>query len=304
MLHALAAESSTRPVYWIHGARSQTEDAFATEVARLLTTLPACPVGDLLQLALVYASARSTRRDVRARSTPPVVERLGVPADADVYLCGPTAFMADMTAAFDALGFAPTHVRTETFGTLGAITPGVVSSRTGPPRLPDGPPGTGPAVTFGRSGLTRAGTIATARCSSWPRRVASRSAGPAARACATPARPASFPVTWPTSRSPWTGRRRGTCSSAVPGPAATSSSISRADRRVGRAERRRAEWSRGGRTPRLRAGHGGRSAVELDERVDVGRPPEVLEPGARAVRHADLVLAVEAAAPAEGERPA
>ena len=88
------------------------------------------------------------------RVTAAVVERLGVPVDADVYLCGPAAFMTDMTAAFDALGFAPTHVRTETFGTLGAITPGVVGGRDGPPRLPDGPPGTGPAVTFGRSGLT------------------------------------------------------------------------------------------------------------------------------------------------------
>ena len=43
MLHALAAASSTRPVYWIHGARNRGEDAFADEVARLLTT---CPVPD------------------------------------------------------------------------------------------------------------------------------------------------------------------------------------------------------------------------------------------------------------------
>ena len=40
MLHALVAGSSTRPVYWIHGARNRSEDAFAPEVARLLTNLP------------------------------------------------------------------------------------------------------------------------------------------------------------------------------------------------------------------------------------------------------------------------
>ena len=88
------------------------------------------------------------------RITAAVVERLGIPVDADLYLCGPAAFMADLTAALVTLGFAPTQVRTETFGTLGAITPGVVGGRDGPPRLPDGPPGTGPAVTFARSGLT------------------------------------------------------------------------------------------------------------------------------------------------------
>ncbi len=88
------------------------------------------------------------------RVTGAVIERLGIPVDADVYLCGPAAFMTDLTAAFGALGFAPSRLRTETFGTLGAITPGVVGSPDGPPRLPDGPPGTGPAVTFARSGLT------------------------------------------------------------------------------------------------------------------------------------------------------
>ena len=71
-----------------------------------------------------------------------------------MYLCGPPAFMTDMTAAFDRLGFASARVRTETFGTLSAITPGVVGGRGGPPRLPDGPPGTGAPVTFSRSGLT------------------------------------------------------------------------------------------------------------------------------------------------------
>ena len=154
MLHALAAASSRpRPVYWIHGARNRGEDAFADEVARLMTTLPRA------RWSTCYTAPSPTdvldeRGVTPGRVTASVVEQLGVPADADVYLCGPAAFMTDMTAAFHTLGFAPTRVRTETFGTLGAITPGVVSGREGPPRVPDGPPGTGPAVTFSRSGLT------------------------------------------------------------------------------------------------------------------------------------------------------
>ncbi len=62
--------------------------------------------------------------------------------------------MADLTAAFGGLGVDADHLHTESFGTLAAITPVWSVGSTGPPRLPDGPPGTGPAVTFARSGLT------------------------------------------------------------------------------------------------------------------------------------------------------
>ena len=40
MLHALAREQSTRPVWWIHGARNHDEQAFGAEVDELLATLP------------------------------------------------------------------------------------------------------------------------------------------------------------------------------------------------------------------------------------------------------------------------
>ena len=217
MLHALAAESSTRPVYWIHGARNRGEDAFAAEVAGLLTTLGGA------RWSICYSSPSPTeafgeRGVTPGRVTAAVVERLGVPPDADVYVCGPAAFMTDMTAAFHALGFAPTHVRTETFGTLGRHHPRRRQLPRGPASPPGWPTGNGaggdvqPQRTDGALGRSL-----PARCSSWPRRVASPSAGPAARACATPARRASCPVTWRTSPSPSTGRRWETCSSAARG---------------------------------------------------------------------------------------
>jgi ferredoxin len=140
-------------VYWVHGARNRSEHAFAAEADRLLASLPGA------RSSICYSSPSAA--DVldepavtAGRVTAAVIERLGVPVDADVYLCGPARFMADMTAMLGALGFARSRVRTETFGALGAIRPGVVGGRDGPPRLPDGAPGTGPAVTFGRSGLT------------------------------------------------------------------------------------------------------------------------------------------------------
>ena len=153
MLYALAADAPTRPVYWVHGTRNGTEHAFATEARRLLTSLPGA------RWSICYSSPSPTdaigEGGVTAgRVTADVIERLGIPVDADVYLCGPAAFMTDLSAALGALGFAPTRLHTETFGTLAAITPGVVGGTDAPPRLPDGPPGTGPAVTFARSGLT------------------------------------------------------------------------------------------------------------------------------------------------------
>ena len=152
MLYALVAEGSNRPVWWVHGARNGSEHSFAAEARGLLAQLP----GARSQIS--YSSpATDDRRDPDVRVghvTGDVIAGLGLPSDAHVYLCGPTRFMADLTAAFGDLGVDPGHLHTETFGTLAAITPGVVGAPDGPPRLPDGPPGTGPAVTFARSGLT------------------------------------------------------------------------------------------------------------------------------------------------------
>ena len=40
MLHALVADGSTRPVWWVHGARNGSEHAFAAEARDLLAQLP------------------------------------------------------------------------------------------------------------------------------------------------------------------------------------------------------------------------------------------------------------------------
>jgi ferredoxin-NADP reductase len=40
MLHALAAAASTRPIWWLHGARDGTDHVFAAEVQSLLARLP------------------------------------------------------------------------------------------------------------------------------------------------------------------------------------------------------------------------------------------------------------------------
>ena len=153
MLHALVADGSSRPVWWVHGARNASEQAFAVEARELLACLPGAH--SLICYSAPSANDRLDEDGVTpGRVTADVVRRLGLPIDAHVYLCGPALFMEGLTSIFGALGFDADHVHTESFGTLSVIAPGVVGGLKGPPRVPDGPPGEGPPVTFARSGLT------------------------------------------------------------------------------------------------------------------------------------------------------
>ena len=79
---------------------------------------------------------------------------LGLPLDADAYICGPAAFMAEMSAALVDLGIDRTRVRTEIFGAAPSSTPGIAAADTRPPHIPAGDPGDGPEIAFARSGLT------------------------------------------------------------------------------------------------------------------------------------------------------
>ena len=64
--------------------------------------------------------------------------------------------MTGMRDALTALGTDPARIFTELFGVLDAINPGLTAQHRPPPHQPPGPPGTGPQVTFARSGITTA----------------------------------------------------------------------------------------------------------------------------------------------------
>jgi ferredoxin len=59
-----------------------------------------------------------------------------------------------MEYALTTAGLDPKRIRTELFGSLPPSTPGIAGQPGRPPHPPDGPPGTGPLVTFARSGLS------------------------------------------------------------------------------------------------------------------------------------------------------
>jgi ferredoxin-NADP reductase/MOSC domain-containing protein YiiM len=152
MLHELADQGSTREIWWVHGARRPAEHPFAAEAHDLLAGLPRAR-------AHVYYSAATPPERHRAhaaagRLSKDTLAALSLPADATAYVCGPQSFMADMQQALTEAGIDPARIRTELFGALPSINPGLTEQARRPPHQPAGPPGTGPLVTFARSGIS------------------------------------------------------------------------------------------------------------------------------------------------------
>jgi ferredoxin-NADP reductase/MOSC domain-containing protein YiiM len=159
MLHALVAEASPRDIWWIHGARNGREHPFAEETRTLLKSLPRghrhicySSPGPVDRLGVVF--------DAPGHLNMGVLQELDVPRNADYYICGPAAFMGELTAGLAAWGIATSRIHTEIFGSRPPITPGVLVTPRPSPHLPVGPPGDGPLVSFARSGLNvRWGTV-------------------------------------------------------------------------------------------------------------------------------------------------
>src|SRR5499426_206887 len=152
MLHALAAARSTRQVLWLYAARDGQHHPFAAEVRRLVLALPRGRSYDC------YSRPGSGDKmgedfDAAGHLSQSVFDEVGVPREADVYLCGPTRFMADMKAALATSGVAPERIHVELFNGSESMTPGVVGAETRAPHLPKDDANTGPLVSFARSGI-------------------------------------------------------------------------------------------------------------------------------------------------------
>ena len=154
MLYELAKEKSEREIWWLYGARGPRQHPFAAEAHGLLASLP-----NARERVFYSAASPAERESAHAADghlTRDALAGLALPADASAYICGPASFMSDMQDALTALGLAATSIRTELFGALPSINPGITTAAGQPPHQPPGPPGTGPRVTFARSGITTA----------------------------------------------------------------------------------------------------------------------------------------------------
>jgi ferredoxin-NADP reductase/MOSC domain-containing protein YiiM len=152
MLHSLSAGRSTRQVLWLYAARDGRHHPFAAEVRRLMLELPR-------GRSYVCYSRPGPRDkmgedfDAAGHLSRSVLDEVGVPREADVYLCGPTRFMADMKEALATFGVAPGRIHVELFNGSESITPGVVGAAPRAPHPPKDDADTGPLVSFARSGV-------------------------------------------------------------------------------------------------------------------------------------------------------
>lgn len=152
MLHALAEAGGTREVWWLHGARDGADHPFAAESRALTDRLTNAHV------RVCYSRPSLTDRlgvdftDL-GHLDAALLARAGVPVEADAYVCGPVGFMTAMSAALTERGTPPTRIHTEVFGAQDGLAPGIAAAASRSPHPPPGPMGSGPAVTFARSGL-------------------------------------------------------------------------------------------------------------------------------------------------------
>ena len=152
MLHRLAAERTQREVWWIYGARNRANHPFAQESRSLLKQLHRA------RSCIVYSRPAANNElgadfDIQGHIEVALIEKLGVPSKADFYLCGPSSFLKDIREGLLRWGTVAENVHTETFGALTGMTPGLERSAHNP-HQPAGEMGSGPSVSFVRSGIS------------------------------------------------------------------------------------------------------------------------------------------------------
>ncbi len=178
MLEALAEQRSTREVWWIHGARNGAEHALRAEARGHVALL------DHGHSHVRYSRPQPDDRlgrdyDEPGRISGAAIIALGVPADADFRLCGPTRFVADVIA-----GLVEHGVARERIDSRELRRPARARRARGaydPPTAPRSP-SRAPASR-------RLGTRASPACSTSPRPTPSPRARAVASAPATAAAP-------------------------------------------------------------------------------------------------------------------
>ncbi len=152
MLHALAAAHSTRQVLWLHGARDRQHHPFAAETRGLIRTL-AHGRGYVCYSRPSAKDSLGDDFDASGHLSRSLFDEVGLPREADVYLCGPGRFMTEMKEALAGVGVAPERIHVELFNGSESLTPGIVGAATRAAHVPKDDADTGPLVSFARSGI-------------------------------------------------------------------------------------------------------------------------------------------------------
>ena len=152
MLHALAAARSSQQIFWLHSARDRQHHPFGAEVRDLMRALTNG------RSFVCYSRPGNDDKlgkdfDAPGHMSLSVFDKVGVPRDSDVYVCGPNSFMAAMRETLAARGIPRERIHVEIFNGSESMTPGVVNAVTRMPHPPGDDGNTGPLVSFARSGV-------------------------------------------------------------------------------------------------------------------------------------------------------
>jgi ferredoxin-NADP reductase/MOSC domain-containing protein YiiM len=153
MLHTMAVGEYAGDVWWLYGTRNGDEHPFAQEVERLLALLPQS------HRHVLYSRPNPQDQlgqdfDALGHWSVSALQELGVPREADFYLCGPAAFLHDLTTNLLEWGVPRNQLHIELFGPEPALTPGIAVGANRAPHAPVGSNATGPLVSFARSGIS------------------------------------------------------------------------------------------------------------------------------------------------------
>ncbi len=115
MLHQLAIGSSSRPVYFVHGARDGAHHALADEV-RLLVEASEYFHKHVSYSRPLTADRQGIDFDAKGRVNSELLASMLPTLEAEFYLCGPIAFMADVQSGLETLGVPSPRIHSERFG--------------------------------------------------------------------------------------------------------------------------------------------------------------------------------------------
>jgi ferredoxin-NADP reductase/MOSC domain-containing protein YiiM len=151
MLEELARTDTQREVYVIHVARSSRELAFGQQVRDLVASSPR------LHSHLRFSRPQPHDQlgsdfDRAGRLTPEALEQVLPSLDADLYLCGPVPFMADIVSGLLAREVPEEQVHYEFFGGGTSLFGDDEVGEAGPEAIDS--EGRPIVVTFARSGIT------------------------------------------------------------------------------------------------------------------------------------------------------
>ncbi|WP_225829893.1 globin domain-containing protein [Streptomyces sp. NK08204] len=108
MLEHLAATGSTRPVWVLHADRSPADHALRADTRRLVEQLPDARAD--------FWYEEDAAQESGSRTGLMNLDGLGLPADADVYLCGSVPFMRAVRSQLLEAGVPARSIRYEVFG--------------------------------------------------------------------------------------------------------------------------------------------------------------------------------------------